>query len=98
MNGRSGRNSTHDPKRRQAVELRQGEIGDDDIGREFDAFAPQFSFCFYPPDDEFHAAALELAQRHLGVRRHVLDHQHFEHDSHERVLTVSSPPPRRADG
>jgi hypothetical protein len=69
------------------------KVGQDDVGRELDAFAHELGFGLHSAVLEFQAGALELAQHDLGVRGRVLDHQNFEHarSFHHRVVPRAAP-------
>ncbi len=68
----------NDLERGQAVEVRQGEIRQHDVGVEFVALADELSLRLDAAKVDAQAAARELAQRDLRVGFDVFDHQDSE--------------------
>jgi hypothetical protein len=80
-------------QRRQTIELRKGEIRQNDIRREAFQLASESFGVFHAARCQLDAGPLELAQLELGIHVRIFEQQYFELSDHVRLDRA-----QRADG
>ena len=77
-----GDDFARDPERAHAVELRHGEVGEDDMRTEFSDLAPEVLLALHAAREHGKAGALELALGELGVALDIFYHDDSEFLAH----------------